>query len=242
MLNPRVFFLKARMRLFPRLSGKYDFNEILKNEGIEVGKGTIFYNPNSMEIDRERPWMLRIGEYCKIASGAVILTHDYSRSVLRRKYGDIVGEAGQTIIGNNVFIGINSIILMGCHIGDNVIIGAGSVVASSIPENCVAAGNPCRVICSLDDFYKKRKELCVDEAKEYYLTFRNKYGRRPKIKEMGPFFPLFMQHREEALRREKININLSGDEEKEILSSFVGTKALFSSYEQFEQFCYESEV
>ena len=50
---------------------------------------------------------------------------------------------GATIeIGDNVFIGMNSIILMGSHIGNNVIIGAGSVVSGNIPDNSVVGGGP----------------------------------------------------------------------------------------------------
>ncbi len=52
-------------------------------------------------------------------------------------------------IGNNVFIGVNSIILKGTEIGDNSVIGAGSVVAGIIPPNVIAAGNPCKVIKTL---------------------------------------------------------------------------------------------
>lgn len=52
-------------------------------------------------------------------------------------------------IGKNVFIGTRSIILKGVSIGDNTVIGAGSVVACDIPENVIACGNPCRVIKSL---------------------------------------------------------------------------------------------
>lgn len=54
------------------------------------------------------------------------------------------------IVGENVFIGANSIILKGVSIGRNSVIGAGSVVTRNIPENVIAAGNPCRVIRSLD--------------------------------------------------------------------------------------------
>ena len=50
------------------------------------------------------------------------------------------------IIGNNVWIGMNSVILPGVTIGDNVAIGAGSIVTSDIPSNSVAAGNPCRIL------------------------------------------------------------------------------------------------
>lgn len=49
-------------------------------------------------------------------------------------------------IGNNVWIGMNSIVMRGVCIGDNTIIGAGSVVTKNIPANVIAAGNPCRVI------------------------------------------------------------------------------------------------
>ena len=118
-MNLKLLFIKVRLKYFPKKAGKYDFNKILKASGIEVGENTIFYDPNSMSIDRERPWMLKIGDYCKITKGTIILTHDYSRSVLRRFYGEIIGEAGETVIGNNVFIGMNSIILMGTKIGNN---------------------------------------------------------------------------------------------------------------------------
>ena len=51
-----------------------------------------------------------------------------------------------TIIGKNVFIGCNALILKGVHIGDNSVIGAGSVVSRDVPANCVAAGNPATVM------------------------------------------------------------------------------------------------
>ena len=54
------------------------------------------------------------------------------------------------VIGENVFIGCNCLILKGTEIGDNTTIGAGSVVTGKIPANCIAAGNPARVIKVLD--------------------------------------------------------------------------------------------
>ncbi len=132
---------RAVFKLFPHLMTSKDYVEWLKHHNIEVGKGTYFFGPANTEVDIQRPWMLHIGEYCKITSGVKILCHDYSRSVLRRVYGDIVGEAGYTYIGDNVFIGMNSIILMGSHIGNNVIIGAGSVISGNIPDNSVVGGS-----------------------------------------------------------------------------------------------------
>ena len=65
-------------------------------------------------------------------------------------------------IGNNVWIGANSVILPGITIGDNSVIGAGSIVTKDIPENVVAVGNPCRVLRPISErdkeyYYKDRK-------------------------------------------------------------------------------------
>ena len=57
---------------------------------------------------------------------------------------------GGIFIGNNVWIGANCCILPNVHIGDNCVIGAGSVVTKDIPSNSVAAGNPAKVIKKID--------------------------------------------------------------------------------------------
>ena len=49
-------------------------------------------------------------------------------------------------IGNNVFLGVNAIVLMGAHIGNNSIVGAGSVVTGKFGDNSVIAGNPAKII------------------------------------------------------------------------------------------------
>lgn len=54
------------------------------------------------------------------------------------------------IVGNNVWIGANVTVVPGVTIGDNCVIGAGSVVTKDIPDNTVAVGNPCKVIKSID--------------------------------------------------------------------------------------------
>lgn len=57
-----------------------------------------------------------------------------------------------------MFIGMNTTILKGVHIGNNVVIGAGSFVNKDIPDNCVAAGNPCKVIMSIEEYFEKQKK------------------------------------------------------------------------------------
>ena len=74
--------------------------------------------------------------------------------------------------------------------GINSIIGAGSVLHGTYPDNSVIAGNPAKVICSLNDYYQKRKEKSEDEAIEYAKLYKKKYGEYPSIQAMGDFFPL----------------------------------------------------
>lgn len=229
-----VKFMKLRMRITKiNIKDPYFFTKILQKEGIEVGSHTIFYDPLSQTIDRERPWMLKIGDYCKITKGTTILTHDYSRSVLRRVYGDVIGESGITIIGDNVFIGMNSIILMGAHIGSNVIVGAGSVVSGTIPDNCVIAGNPARVIRSLEQHYNIRKKKSLEEAKIYCKSFYEAYGRYPSIVEMNAFFPLYMKRDRNVLDKSGVNYHMNGDCSDEIMEAFLKTDPVYADYEDF---------
>ena len=238
----KLLFMKIVMKYFPFLSKKYDMNYILEASGISVGKGTIFYGPETMQIDRSRPYLLSIGNYCKITSGVTILTHDYSRSVLRRVYGDVVGEGRKTCIGDNVFIGMNAIILMGTHIGNNVIIGAGSVVNGDIPDNVVVAGNPAKIIRSLDEHYKYKKARMLVDAKECILAYYNKYGKIPPPNEIGAFWPLFLDRSEDALKSAGINWRLNGDEPSEILESYLkSAPPLFNGYDEFVEFCLSSK-
>jgi carbonic anhydrase/acetyltransferase-like protein (isoleucine patch superfamily) len=207
--------------------------DVLRRAGVNIGKGTVFFDAGNITVDSSRPELLSIGQYCKITGGTVILTHDYSRSVLRRVYGDIVGEARCTEIGNNVFIGMNSIILMGAKIGDNSIVGAGSVCHGQYPANSVITGNPARVIMSLDDYYKKRKSVYADEAQILAEAHLVRYGKVPSIQEMGAFFPLYLERNIDEVKRNNLRTNLSGDVEEEVIASFMKSKPLYISYDEF---------
>lgn len=87
------------------------------------------------KLDKTNPKAVYIGERSYVASGAIILTHDYSRSQYKKTY-----------IGKECFIGVKAIILPGVTIGDQVIVGAGSVVTKDIKSNCIVAGNPAKII------------------------------------------------------------------------------------------------
>ena len=119
---------------------------------IEAGKN-FFANYNCTIIDVAK---VTIGDNCQMAPNVAIYTaghplHPVSRNSLY-EYGISV------TIGDNVWIGGNTVILPGVHIGSNTVIGAGSVVTKDIPDWVVAAGNPCRVI----------KKITEDDKKYYY--------------------------------------------------------------------------
>lgn len=86
-------------------------------------------------LDKTNPKGVVIGRHTYITFGASILTHDMCRC-----------RRCTTQIGNNVFIGANSVIMPGITVADNVIIGAGSIVTKDVPSNVIVAGNPARVI------------------------------------------------------------------------------------------------
>lgn len=132
------------------------------------------------------------------------MAHDYSISVPRRVYGEFVGESLPVTIGNNVFIGTKAIILKGTTIGDNCIIGAGSVVKGVFPEGVVIAGNPAKVICTVKEFYEKNLSKWIDDAKTCaYAIYRNS-GHIPTIEEMSDGYAwLYLERNEDNLKKYK---------------------------------------
>lgn len=86
---------------------------------------------------------LEIGSYCSISVGVQIYSHDTVEWAIT---GGVASyEYAPTRIGNNCYIGPNTVIARGVSVGDGCVIGANSVVLSSIPPNSKAAGSPCRV-------------------------------------------------------------------------------------------------
>ena len=97
------------------------------------------------------PYLISIGDNVTITRGVCFVNHDGSVALFRKEFPGL-NIYGTIMIGNNVFIGINTIILKSVCIGNNVIIGAGSLVNRDIPDNCIVAGVPARVIGDIDNF------------------------------------------------------------------------------------------
>lgn len=89
-----------------------------------------------------------LGEECLIGDGVSIMDSDFHRVEPARRRETPENDAPVSI-GRNVWLGNRVMVLKGVSIGDNSVIAAGAVVTRSIPENCLAAGNPARVIRSI---------------------------------------------------------------------------------------------
>ncbi len=115
-----------------------------EDAAIEIGDGTRI---NGACIHATR--RISIGRNCLIASNVTILDSD-GHGVMPDDRHASNPVSLPVEIGDNVWIGMNSIILKGVRIGDGAVIGAGSVVTKDVPARCVAAGNPARVIKTFD--------------------------------------------------------------------------------------------
>lgn len=142
---------------------------------IHVGKN-FFANYNCTILDVAE---VRIGDYCQMAPNVSIYTAGHPVHPDTRNTAYEYGK--EVTIGDNCWIGGNSVICPGVHIGNNVVIGAGSVVTKDIPDWSIAAGNPCRVIRRITEEDRRilfRKEEIDDQAWEDILDKWNKQQER----------------------------------------------------------------
>lgn len=219
----------------------------LRKQGIQIGENVTIFEPAHTVIDIQNPHLLTIGNHVQITYGVVILTHDYAWSVLKTmpaldncSTGSILGACGHVTIGNNVFIGMNSIITRGVTIGNNVIIGAGSVVTKDCLDDGVYAGNPARRIMELKDYYAKRRESQLAEAREQALAYYARFGKRPEPEIFHEFFMLFTNA--ETVRANPVfdnKMQLCGNAEASY-RYLQDNPPPFESYEAFMDYCFKS--
>jgi len=138
-----------RMRLLVD-SGYYP--EYLRKQGVRIGRNSSILYPSY--VDGRLPYLLEIGDDVVISLYVTILTHDAASAYA----GDLV-KVGRVRIRDHVFIGANTTVMCNVAIGPNAIVGAGSVISRDVPPDSVVAGNPAKLVCSMDQFKAKHREL-----------------------------------------------------------------------------------
>ena len=138
---------KEQKELIKTLLGRTGENFIIEQPfmcdyGYNIEIGENFYsNHNLIILDANK---VKFGDNVFIAPNCGFYTAGHPLDVEQRNRG--LEYAKEIDVGNNVWIGGNVVVLPGVKIGDNTVIGAGSVVTKDIPSGVVAFGNPCRVI------------------------------------------------------------------------------------------------
>ena len=134
----RSLYLKFRIRTFVAGIIQSLRVRMARVRGFDIHPTVIL--ERKLHLDRLYPAGVHIDEYCLIASGVTILSHDHCKRV------DGQPLLIDTYIGKRCFVAVNATILPGVHIGDEVIVGAGAVVTKNVPSNVIVAGNPARII------------------------------------------------------------------------------------------------
>ena len=161
-----------------RLRGEYTTEKLIRM-GMKVGKN--FGRLHGVILDPSHCWLIEIGDNVTMAPRVHILCHDASTK-------QFLGytKIGRVNIGDNVFIGAESVILPGVTIGKNVIVGANSTVTHDIPDNSVIAGSPAKIICTIEEYLskeRKRMENSPCYGEEYTLRKNVSLEKRLKQKQ-----------------------------------------------------------
>lgn len=145
--------------------------------GVRIGANTRFYGASPGMFSTE-PWLISIGDNVHITDGVKFLTHDGGTLILEDEVGDFV-LTGNITVGDNTYIGINTVILPGVTIGRDCIIGACSVVTRSVPDGTVAAGVPARAITSTRAYAEKVKAVMAGDDSRYYSDLGYMHSLNP---------------------------------------------------------------
>jgi maltose O-acetyltransferase len=130
----------------------------LRAMGMHLGNDV--HLPASTWIDTSHCFLISIGDHCGFGDECLILAHDAQMD----EYLD-AARIGRVVIHPSCHIGARSIILAGVEIGPRTVVGAGSVVSRSLPADTVCAGNPAKVICTLEEYLDKHRRRLAEVRK-----------------------------------------------------------------------------
>jgi acetyltransferase-like isoleucine patch superfamily enzyme len=162
--------IRLKIRLF--FADSEQKSNIFRNVyGIKIGKNVRF---TGMPKWGSEPYLIEIGDDVTITQNVVFHTHDGGVGLFRKEYPGI-NVFGRIKVGNNVFIGSNTIIMPGVTIGNNVVIAAGSVVTRDVGDSIVVGGVPAKKIKTFAEY----KESTLKKA--VYIKATNPEARKKEI-------------------------------------------------------------
>jgi maltose O-acetyltransferase len=147
--------LRVRINNYRRRAHRANL-DLLRSRGLKIGRDCSF--EDGVFLDPSHCYLIEIGDNVIFAPNVRLIAHDASTKFVV-KYSRL----DRIVIGSRCFLGDSVIILAGVQIGEDCIIGAGSVVTKSIPRGSVAAGIPAKVICTIDE-YRVRHEAALKVA------------------------------------------------------------------------------
>lgn len=139
----KVIDRAARLMLSPIAYGR--------RLGVKIGSGCRIY----IKSWGSEPFLISIGNNVTITSGVLFLTHDGSTGLVRSSGGIRYQHYAPVTVMDNVFIGVNAILLPGVVVGSNAIVAAGAVVTKAVPAGSIVAGNPARIIGEFAEYAER---------------------------------------------------------------------------------------
>lgn len=130
--------------------------EYAKSIGV-IMKGRVHFHTSPIGMFGSEPWMITLGNDVHITSEVRFITHDGGTLPLRKEIPDLE-ITKPIVVGDDVFIGVRSLILPGVTIGSRSIVAAGSVVTRNIPSGEVWGGVPAHFIKTTDEYLEKLKK------------------------------------------------------------------------------------
>lgn len=143
---------------------KQAYIEVCKSKGLKVGSEVTFVEAPDFGSE---PFLIEIGKRTKITAGCRFINHDGAMYTIRslENFAD-ARNFGRIRLGENCFVGNNCTFLPGSQMGNNCILGAGSVLTSTMPDNSVYGGVPAKFICTLEEYGTKALENNVMYPRE----------------------------------------------------------------------------
>ena len=136
----------------------------LRGLGLLIGKNVFL--PDSTWIDPSHCFLISIGDNSGFGEECMILAHDAQMD----EFLD-AARIGRVVIHPSCHIGARTVILAGVEIGPRTIVGANSVVSSSLPPETICVGIPAKVICTLDQYLEKHRQKLAGSKKFDYMKY-----------------------------------------------------------------------